>query len=351
MGRKKRRAESSRIFCYYCDRDFSTEHELVNHQKEKHLRCPTCHKRMVSTTGLVVHALQVHKRTITAVPNAVEGRDDPKVDVYGMQGVPSEESMDKQASKRRNKNPGLTVVADGFEQANSSVSPVIDIPPPVVNVQYPLYDVSQLQNPTSAIPSQPILSPYPHSETVVRYPGPYQDPAIHPAGNRYGSMSSAPRFPAQAPGATRPWVSGNPRHHHSVPLHDRPVINPMPNGPVYSGRPIASFPSRAATIRVAPSNLPSSSPHISASLVGGQGAASNATSNTPKPYVKPVTIVFSRDDVCMEELRAELPRYKHASAGTFVPVLDTNALSNRASCSSVSPGGLDSSETAIFKGE
>lgn len=57
-------------------------------QREKHFRCPECHKKMGTTRSLIVHCLNVHKRQLTAVPAALEGRDDPSWDIFGMAGVP-----------------------------------------------------------------------------------------------------------------------------------------------------------------------------------------------------------------------------------------------------------------------
>lgn len=38
MGRKKRGTKQV-IFCYYCERTFSDEKSLIEHQKSKHFRC------------------------------------------------------------------------------------------------------------------------------------------------------------------------------------------------------------------------------------------------------------------------------------------------------------------------
>ena len=35
-----------------------------------------------------MHSLNVHKRTLTAVPAAMDGREDPAWDIFGMAGVP-----------------------------------------------------------------------------------------------------------------------------------------------------------------------------------------------------------------------------------------------------------------------
>ncbi len=87
---------------------------LLAHQKAKHFRCHVCNKRTFNVPGLVIHyrevrfifsggsagpfsthssvGRQMHNETLSAVPNAVEGRDDPKLNIVGSEGVPGSES-------------------------------------------------------------------------------------------------------------------------------------------------------------------------------------------------------------------------------------------------------------------
>jgi hypothetical protein len=311
MGRKKRRAENTRIFCFYCDRDFSTEHELVHHQKEKHLRCPTCHKRMVSTSGLVVHALQVHKRTITAVPNAIEGRDDPKVDVFGMQGVPSLESAEKQNAKRQHKNgAGLAVPADGLGQT-PVVAHVFDAPPPSLYAQYP--QQIQAVGPAPSVPHAAQASVTYNGGSRYGYSNARPHHVAQPVGHAYGTWNrpSQPHHSGPTYLATPGWASGNFREHQSRPLVGRPVINPVPNGLSLPGAEGAVAP-HLADPYAPPSGLASVSSSGSDARRVLPGRPAQPGANLSKPNVKPVVIVFDRADACMEELRAQLPRYKRS---------------------------------------
>ena len=43
----------------YCDREFLDEEILIAHQKTKHFKCETCHKRLYSVPGLAIHNMQV----------------------------------------------------------------------------------------------------------------------------------------------------------------------------------------------------------------------------------------------------------------------------------------------------
>lgn len=68
MGKKKKQAvpkDEKEAWCYYCDRVFEHEEVLIQHQKAKHFKCPTCNKKLSTAGGLVVHNSQVHKETIS----------------------------------------------------------------------------------------------------------------------------------------------------------------------------------------------------------------------------------------------------------------------------------------------
>ncbi|KAJ6415758.1 hypothetical protein OIU84_004535 [Salix udensis] len=87
MGKKKKRV-SSKVWCYYCDREFDDEKILVQHQKAKHFKCHVCHKKLSTAGGMSIHVLQVHKESVTNVPNAKPGRESTDIEIYGMQGIP-----------------------------------------------------------------------------------------------------------------------------------------------------------------------------------------------------------------------------------------------------------------------
>ncbi|MQM17370.1 hypothetical protein Taro_050341 [Colocasia esculenta] len=124
MGKKKKRP--SKVWCYYCDREFDDEKILVQHQKAKHFKCHVCHKKLSTAGGMAIHVLQVHKETVTnilaiaffvlsklwvhvrffspaflclrrvskalycGVPNAKPDRESTEIEIYGMQGIPPE---------------------------------------------------------------------------------------------------------------------------------------------------------------------------------------------------------------------------------------------------------------------
>jgi len=102
MGKKRKdplQAALDRPWCYYCIRDFEDETVLHNHQRARHFKCE-CGKRMNSPRGLLVHAQQVHKTTLTVMENAVAGRESINIDVVGMESIPEAALQDREMAIR-----------------------------------------------------------------------------------------------------------------------------------------------------------------------------------------------------------------------------------------------------------
>lgn len=81
----------------------------------KHFRCPHCdpHAPGVhcqSVSGLVSHIRRSHQKELERVPGAIEGRTDPKVDVYGMMGIP-EELLEGEFENNEEETPKATTVS------------------------------------------------------------------------------------------------------------------------------------------------------------------------------------------------------------------------------------------------
>lgn len=93
----KRKAETleealSRVWCYYCERDFPGFKDLCDHQRSKHFRCTfdprSCNRKLQTAGGLRVHMQQVHKSDLQEVPNADPGRGGLEPEIFAMDGVP-----------------------------------------------------------------------------------------------------------------------------------------------------------------------------------------------------------------------------------------------------------------------
>jgi len=142
MGRKKasqsQTQQQTKPFCFFCDRSFEDETVLVQHQRAKHFRCPECDDGAIrgkceSVQGLIVHTLKVHGKTLSRVPNALQGRDNPELNVYGMDGIPEEVLRQKgyvSAASDPPRGAGRGGVAPAPEQTHVAMPhPPPSIPP------------------------------------------------------------------------------------------------------------------------------------------------------------------------------------------------------------------------------
>lgn len=59
-----------------------------------------------SVHWLTLHVFQVHKETIDSVPNAIPGRIDIELEIYGMEGIP-EKDMQERRRTLEQKSQGL----------------------------------------------------------------------------------------------------------------------------------------------------------------------------------------------------------------------------------------------------
>lgn len=104
MPKKKRAALPpleevlNRPWCWYCEKDFDDLQILVLHQKQKHFRCESCNRKLNTAGGLSVHSNQVHKEPLNEIKNALPNRTDPNIEIFGMEGIPTEDSAAHQKS-------------------------------------------------------------------------------------------------------------------------------------------------------------------------------------------------------------------------------------------------------------
>ena len=92
---KKRKAPQlddilDRPWCYYCERDFDDLAVLINHQKARHFKCALCPRRLNTAGGLGVHMSQVHKESLPKISDSLPHREDPNVEIFGMEGIPDD---------------------------------------------------------------------------------------------------------------------------------------------------------------------------------------------------------------------------------------------------------------------
>ncbi|XP_053713339.1 BUB3-interacting and GLEBS motif-containing protein ZNF207-like isoform X1 [Synchiropus splendidus] len=134
MGRKKKK--QLKPWCWYCNRDFDDEKILIQHQKAKHFKCHICHKKLYTGPGLAIHCMQVHKETIDSVPNAIPGRTDIELEIYGMEGIPEKDMQErrrtieqKSQESQKKKNQDDSDEDDDDDEAGPSAQQTPGVPP------------------------------------------------------------------------------------------------------------------------------------------------------------------------------------------------------------------------------
>ncbi|KAJ2789230.1 Protein SUPPRESSOR OF FRI 4, partial [Coemansia helicoidea] len=100
MARKKNKQTALKPWCWYCEREFEDEKVLVQHQKARHFKCHVCARRLNTASGMVIHVAQVHKENVKRVPNALAGRDNPEIEVFGSLGIPEDDAEDYERRMR-----------------------------------------------------------------------------------------------------------------------------------------------------------------------------------------------------------------------------------------------------------
>ncbi|KAK9469123.1 hypothetical protein V1512DRAFT_280925 [Lipomyces arxii] len=110
-----------RPWCFYCERDFDDLKVLISHQRAQHFKCDKCNKRLNTAGGLVIHVQQVHKETLTAVFNALPGRERTDIEIFGLEGIPEEVIQAREAKLREN-FAAAGIATDKNDYTNSTVS-------------------------------------------------------------------------------------------------------------------------------------------------------------------------------------------------------------------------------------
>uniref|UniRef100_A0A8C1XTF3 Zinc finger protein 207, b n=1 Tax=Cyprinus carpio TaxID=7962 RepID=A0A8C1XTF3_CYPCA len=333
MGRKKKK--QMKPWCWYCNRDFDDEKILIQHQKAKHFKCHICHKKLYTGPGLAIHCMQVHKETIDSVPNAIPGRTDIELEIYGMEGIPDKDMQDrrrvleqkshgmfKYLSNKSVPHKYLISLPTGMPPMLTGVPPMIPGMPPVMPGM-----------PPGMMPMGGMMPPGPAMPPMM----PGMPPGMPPHVARPGMPPMAPAAPVTAPViASRP----------AVPATQSTASKPLFPSAVQMGTGVASpsaapasaetqsasskplFPSSAQAQQTVsgPSSTTSDSPKVTFPAYTQPSstppvAASSSTVAKPPATVtsKPATLttlsatsklMHPDEDISLEERRAQLPRYQ-----------------------------------------
>ncbi|KAF4080307.1 hypothetical protein AMELA_G00168900 [Ameiurus melas] len=329
MGRKKKK--QLKPWCWYCNRDFDDEKILIQHQKAKHFKCHICHKKLYTGPGLAIHCMQVHKETIDGVPNAIPGRTDIELEIYGMEGIPEKDMQERrrqleqksQESQKKKQNQDDSDEDDDEDEAGPSPfqQPAVAQPQ---NAYMPPANYSgmppMMPGVPPMMPGMPVVMPgMPH--------GMMQMGGMMPPGPGVPLMMSG-MPPGMPPHVPRPGMLPM----GQVPPVTAPGVPPRPAAP--AAPPAASkplFPSAAQAQQPVPTNAdppkatfpaytqPPSSSSSSTSSSSVSASSTAAKPNPPAASVKPAALSSSSatsklmhpdEDISLEERRAQLPRYQ-----------------------------------------
>ncbi|KAH0772103.1 hypothetical protein KY290_016084, partial [Solanum tuberosum] len=331
MGKKKKRS-TDKVWCYYCDREFDDEKILVQHQKAKHFKCHVCHKKLSTAGGMAIHVLQVHKETVSQVPNAKPGRESTDIEVYGMQGIPSDvlaahygEEEDESPAKTAKVdipssqylggaipgyppratfgavpplyNPALPMPPAGWSVPPRhlpwySQYPAVSVPPPALMglPQQPLFPVQNMRPPMPAT-AQPMLVAPPG---LPAPPVPVSQPLFPVVPNNNNLAQSLP-FSA-------PMLSTN------VPFSSAAETKSLFDPNMGSNAP-AAIGYQTSVPAPANSHSYASGPNTGGPSIGPPPVITNkAPAN--QPATNEVYLVWDDEAMSMEERRMSLPKYQ-----------------------------------------
>ncbi|XP_065814271.1 BUB3-interacting and GLEBS motif-containing protein ZNF207b isoform X1 [Labrus bergylta] len=256
MGRKKKK--QMKPWCWYCNRDFDDEKILIQHQKAKHFKCHICHKKLYTGPGLAIHCMQVHKETIDSVPNAIPGRTDIELEIYGMEGIPEKDMQERrrtleqksqESQKKKSNQDDSDEDDDDDDEAGPSVQQVAAVQPqpgyaaPMAQLGMPPVAGAPGMHPggyQGMPPIMPGVPPMMHGMPPSMHGMP---PGMMPMGGMMPPMM--PGMPGLPPGMP-PHMAPRPGMPHMVPT---PAVGAMPSRPTApAAQPAVSkplFPSAA----------------------------------------------------------------------------------------------------------
>ncbi|XP_015900239.3 protein SUPPRESSOR OF FRI 4 [Ziziphus jujuba] len=279
MGKKKKRV-SSKVWCYYCDREFDDEKILVQHQKAKHFKCHVCHKKLSTAGGMAIHVLQVHKETVTKVPNAKPGRESTDIEIYGMQGIPPD-VLAAHYGEEEEDAPSKVARVDIPSTPIGSVVPgslgIAYPPQPALGTMQPIYSSAVPLPPNSwSVPPRP--QPWYPQHTAMSVP---------PASLNYAQQ---PLFPVQnarppIPSSTSPALQTAQITPPGLPASTPPVAVSQPLFPV-GGTNNVSSQNSPFSAPMLPTNIPSSSPlNVKASLDANSSTNTSLANSYQAPSI------------------------------------------------------------------
>ncbi|KAM4530156.1 BUB3-interacting and GLEBS motif-containing protein ZNF207-like isoform 1-T2 [Odontesthes bonariensis] len=344
MGRKKKK--QMKPWCWYCNRDFDDEKILIQHQKAKHFKCHICHKKLYTGPGLAIHCMQVHKETIDGVPNAIPGRTDIELEIYGMEGIPEKDMEERrrvleqknQETQKKKQNQDDSDEDDEDDEPGPSFQPPVAGQPPTgympqmtqpglpVGVGAPGIPPSGYSGIPPMIPGVPPMMPGLPPVMPGMPPGmipmggmmppmmPGVPPGIPPPVGHRSGITHMPQPPPAASILSRPIVPAA-----TAPSAQTDIAKPLFPSAGQSHQTVSGSPHGPLSTSSDPSKPTFPAYTQAAAAVASANAGSGTVSKPPSTMTsKPATLTTSSatsklihpdEDLSLEELRAQLTRY------------------------------------------
>lgn len=222
---------------------------------------------------MAIHVLQVHKETVSKVPNAKTGRESTDIEIYGMQGIPADVLAAHYGEEDEDGPAKVAKVEIPSSQVGPGVIPGSLYPPQsTIGAMQSIYNPA-LPVPRAGWPGPPRPQPWYPQHPAVSVPpsaplGMVQQP-LFPVQNLRPSMPSTappglqPSFPIAPPGLS----ASTPSLTISQPLFPVVANNNLPQSSPFS-TPMLS------------ASIPSSSPAEGTSLVDPQMISNTNVANS-----------------------------------------------------------------------
>lgn len=325
MGRKKKK--QLKPWCWYCNREFDDEKILIQHQKAKHFKCHICHKKLYTGPGLSIHCMQVHKEKVDKVPNSLPGRNNIEIEIYGMEGIPEEDAREHERNKM-GKGTAAPVPkgAQGDDEEDSEVGasgqsvPVRPVPgmmPPMPPGMPPMRSMPPM--PPMGMPPMGPMGPMPPPPMgPMGHMRPMAPPRMPPMGPpAMGGQMMRPPLPPSCTSAPPVCAPSKPL----FPAAGQAVAktSSAPVGPDFKPTVSATTPMSVGSMR--PTFPAYSQPAIPASVAPSISKPPVPASVSAPPTIKKpestsgmtIKLMHPDEDISLEEIRANLPRYKGVS--------------------------------------
>ncbi|KAL7425141.1 hypothetical protein Q5752_000829 [Cryptotrichosporon argae] len=332
VKKRKQQVFVLKPWCWYCEREFEDEKVLLQHQKSKHFKCQLCPRKLNTAGGLMVHSNQVHKCEPEPLTNTLPGRDTFDIEIFGMEGVPTNALAEWKAKKEQEVGAAALASAAAAKRPRFSYTII-----PEADLMAALEQHKAIMANRAAREAQEaaVAAAIGKAEGAAKdgqgVPPPVGMPGAPPAFPPF-QPQFAPGFrPPVFPGMPLPTlpVNGAPPFPGTLPPGFRPPL-PIPgtapfpppgiNSPL-AARPPPSF--------VPQTSFSSGTPHFQGTPPAGPAATPPVLGSTPTPApasaavqtVVPKDGVFWPDnDVSPAEIRAKSERYRYTS-----PPPDTTA--------------------------